>query len=260
MAILITGSTDGVGRVARGSTRDLPSGGGASADDSLDSPLQFFVTGYVSSGEYDGKALQQDTDISAGNVALGLDYRVGERFVVGAAIGFLRNESDFRRGPGGMSADNVDVTLFGTYLRGDSGYLDIVLDVGRGDYELERQISLVGSETVIASADTQASTLSLTGGIGRNFSVRGWNLGPYARAGVTIASVDGYSETADSTLPGFGSTLRVGSQSVRSATLSLGGQCAAFLVTGRCEREWQHPREQAIGVGACPRDRVAACR
>lgn len=228
---LETSATDAVGAVAAG--RGLRSGGGAAADELTGSRLQLFVSGYVSSGEYDGATLQQDTDIGAGNVALGLDYRIGERFVVGAAIGFLRNETDFRRGPGGMSADSVEVTLFGTYLRGDTGYIDIALDVGGGSYELERQISLVGADSVIASADTDASTVSLSGGIGGSYAIGGWNFGPYARGSLTVASVDGYSETADSMLPGFGSTLRVGSQSVRSGTVSLGAALSRVIGTAK---------------------------
>ena len=222
-----------VARGERGSASRTDSGGAASADDLLGGRLQLFVTGHVSSGEYDGQTLQQDTEIGASHIALGLDYRIAERFVVGAALGVLRNESDFREGPGGMSADGVDVTVFGTYTRRDTSYVDIVLDVGRGRYELERQVSLVGAADVIASADTDASTMSLSGSIGRRFPIGPWSLDPYARAGITLASVDGYRERADSTLPGFGSTLQVGAQSVRSGTVSFGGQLSRAIGTAR---------------------------
>lgn len=212
---------------------DENSGGGAASDGLRGSNIEPFFTSQFSTGEYDGNRLQQDADLSTNQFTAGADYRVSSNFIVGAGLGFFRHETDFRSTAGGSDADGVNATVFGTFMRENLGYVDVVLDLGSNSYDLSRQINLEGGNRVLASAETDSSSVALTVGAGRNFRVTDWDLNSYIRAGFISASVDGYSERTSSTDAGFGSTLRVASQSIKSTTVSLGTSAARTISTSR---------------------------
>lgn len=208
-------------------------GGGAASDDSDSNRLQFFTTGYVSGGSFDGEQLQQDVDFNLNSVSLGFDYRLNDKTAIGVGLGFLQSQSDFEELSAGSSSDSIDLTVFGTKVNRNGGYFDLALNFGTSSYELRRQISFDSSNPVIATAETDATTVSLTAGMGKDFDVGSWTMGPFARGSFTSASVDAYDESADSNLVGFGSTLHVDSLSIQSSTLSLGGQVSRAFGTSR---------------------------
>lgn len=209
----------------------ISSGGGAAAPRLQNTEL--FITGQVSSGDVDGGQLQQDADLSATQITLGADYRLSNNFIVGAGVGIFQHETDFSATAGGSEVEGTNLTFFGTFSRESIGYFDVVVDIGSNDFDSSRQINLDGNDEVLAVSSTGSSTTSLTAGYGKNFHISGWDVGPYIRGGVTRASVDGYSEQTDSTQPGFGSTLSVGSQSINSTTLSVGATVARVINTSR---------------------------
>lgn len=220
-----TGSSNPLGLV----TGDA--GGGAAAMRLQN--LEFFLNGQVSTGEIDGGQLQQDADISSNQFTVGADYRLSDNLILGVGFGIFQHQTDFSTTDGDSQVDGTNLTLFGSYVHDNSSYMDIVLDAGSNSYDFSRQINLEGSSRVLANASTDSSSVSLSLGIGRNFNFSGWDLGPYLRASITSASVDGYSERADSNLPGFGSILRVESQSIKSTTFSIGGTAARVISTSR---------------------------
>lgn len=210
----------------------IPGGGGSAGESRLEN-FEVFFNGQVSTGELDGKLLQQDADLTASQFTLGADYRLSDNLIVGVGVGLFQHETDFSNTAGDSQVDGTNLTLFGTYSRESLGYLDVVLDIGSNSFQFSRQINLEGSNTVLANASTDSSSVSLTAGVGKNYRLSGWDLGPYLRFGLTTASVDGYSERADSEQPGFGSTLRVDSQSINSTTFSIGGTASRAISTNR---------------------------
>lgn len=208
------------------------SGGGASSGLRY-SRIEPFFNSQISTGDIDGNRLQQDADLSTNQFTAGADYRISNHFIAGAGLGFFQHQTRFRSIAGRSRVDGVNVTLFGTYMREELGYLDVVLDVGNNTYDLTRQINLQGGSQVLATADTDSSSVSLTAGVGKSFRLSNWDFNPYLRLGLISASVDGYSERTQSTDPGFGSTLGVASQSIRSTTVSVGAGAARTISTSR---------------------------
>ncbi len=208
------------------------SGSGASSALRFNRVEPFFNSQFAN-GDVDGNRLQQDADLTTSQFTAGADYRFSDSLIAGAGIGIFQNETDFRRTAGGSQVDGTNLTLFATFMREPLGYLDLVLDVGSNTYDLSRQINLQGGNQVLAVADTQSSSVSLSAGIGKNLRYADWDVNPYLRLGFTAADVDAYREQASSGDPGFGSTLALARQSVRSSTVSIGTGMARTISTGR---------------------------
>ncbi|MFK7855781.1 MAG: autotransporter outer membrane beta-barrel domain-containing protein [Granulosicoccus sp.] len=219
--------------------------GGAAAAPSIEN-VELFITGQISDGDIDGRRLQQDADLSASQVTFGADYRLSDNFIVGAGIGIFQQSTDFSNTAGDSEVEGTNLTFFSTYSRESVGYLDVVLDIGTNEFDFSRQISLDGADQVLAVSSTDSSSYSLSVGVGKNFRFSGWDVGPYARAALTRASVDGYSEQATSNQTGFGSTLSIGSQSISSTTLSVGATVARVVNTSKAVLVPQASLEFAI--------------
>lgn len=209
------------------------SGGSAASDGALVSKLQLFASGHISAGEYDGAEFQQNADFNSNNLTIGLDYRLKETFIIGAGIGFVQNEMSFQGNSGEVTSDGINLTLFGTYSFLNNAYADLVVDIGTSSFEMDRAIDISGFTNVVSSAETDSSTIALTGSLGKNFSIAGWNLGPYARGSIISASVDSFNETVATTGTGEGLTLHVGSQSITSTTIALGAQVSKAFSTSK---------------------------
>jgi len=147
---------------------------------------------------------------------------------------------------GATDLDGIYLSLFGTYYNPKRGYLDAILEVGRNDYELSRQINLDISDpevdsqlqsttdTQIADGSTSANSIALTLGAGFDKDFNGYQFGPYGRLSLIYADVDGFSETARfQDVPGFGQVLNVQSHSIRSERLALGGKLSKTFSTKR---------------------------
>ncbi|MFK7858110.1 MAG: Calx-beta domain-containing protein [Granulosicoccus sp.] len=228
------------------------SGGAASADSFADSRLGTFINGTLSYGEVDGNGRQRDGDIETSGLTVGLDYRLTNQIVFGAGVGVTKTSTNFTGNEGDSEVDAFNVTLFGTWYEPQEGYLDAVLDFGRNDYTSNRRVNLPGSVDQFATGSTDANVAALTIGVGRDFSVGGWEFGPYGRISVVRARVNGFSETIAERVDGFGSGLDYSGRTIRSSAFSIGGQVtrtintskAVFLPQFRMEFETETQRKK----------------
>lgn len=205
--------------------------GGAASDDSLVTPFGFFANGSVSVGELGGGDNQRDADVQTSGLTVGVDYRIASNVVVGAGLGISNNDTDFTGGEGEANLQAVNLTAFATYFETDQGYADLVLDVGQNSFEVTRRINLPSAAAQFARGETDALVGSLNVSVGRDFQRGTLQFGPYARLGYTWASVDAYREVATTAAAGFGSTLNIQSHSVRSLSMSFGGQVSSVINT-----------------------------
>ena len=207
-------------------------GGGASYSP-LKRKWEPFFNSQLSSGNVDGARLQQNANVATNQLTVGFDYRVSDDLIAGAGIGLFQNETDFATSAGRNRVAGLNMTLFSTFSLPHRSYADVVLDIGSSRYDQSRQINLDGEAEVLALSDTESASVSLTAGLGRTFRITQWDFSPYARLAYTNASVDGYRERANSTSPGFGSTLEVKGQSISSLTYSVGATAARIINTTR---------------------------
>lgn len=224
-------SAESEGFDTRLSDRSVPSGGAASSD--LTSRLGGFINGHVSSGSMDGGTLQQDTDISSSSMTLGADYRFNDNVVAGVGAGFLQDENTFTSAEGGAESDGFNLTAFASWYESDLGYLDVVLDVGKTDFELRRSITIVPTVPLTARSSPTSNVTTFTVSGGRNFRPYGWDLGGYFRLAHTRATIDSYTETLQEEQTGFAAVFSIAEQSIVSTRMVFGLELSGAISTQR---------------------------
>lgn len=159
---------------------------------------------------------------------IGVDYRVSDRTVLGALVGLERTEYEFDAENPGVNftpasiageaeADNLYLTLFGSWVVGGRGFVELAGGYERADGTYRRNSVFQESTRTVTQVDVRASGDSDSTvtwlGVNAGFNVdRGaFSLGPYVGLTSTSAKLDAYTErdASDSGLNmRFGSTTR----------------------------------------------------
>jgi outer membrane autotransporter protein len=207
--------------------------GGTSEAGAEFSRLGFFASGTIGSGDRDPTDTSAGFDFSNYGLTAGIDYRVSDSLILGAALGFGNNDTDLDDDGGALDTRSLSVSGYATYYRGDSFYVDGVLTFGRNDFDVARRIdfavpALGGGVTVVdqlATADTSGNQTSLAVSFGKDFVRGAWLIGPYLRGTYTKIDFDGYvEEVSDPSAPGAGLALEVQDRELVSNELVLGGK------------------------------------
>lgn len=194
----------------------------------------FFASGILGSGRQDPTEASRGFKFQTRGLTAGADYRVNPQFFIGAAIGYNRQDSDFRNDRGEMDTSGWSLTGYGSWYSQRDWYLDGVLTWGRNDYDIARHIrydipALGGGITQVdqvarGSTSGDLRSFSLSGG--KDFQRGAWNLGSYLRGSLARADIDAYSERISGSGPGTGLGLAVDSRSFDSRTMTLGGRAS----------------------------------
>jgi outer membrane autotransporter protein len=226
LALNYSGQTfDGgeLGKVAWG----VNQGGAASSD--LDfGPWGVFVSGSLASGEWDETRNQAGFDLDTAGLTVGADYRINDRFVLGAALGYNNSEADISRDGGSVDSDGYSISAYGTYYQSDEFYLDGSLTYGKMNFDQERNIRYtIGSTAVnqVASSDYDGDDFGAHLGGGYQLSKGPWTYGPVARLDYDRVETDGYQESmSNPSAPGGALPVDIESQTWKSLIAGLGGE------------------------------------
>ena len=203
---------------------DRLSGGGASSDGAdLGGRWGFFVNGSVGRGNRDTTQLEDGFDFDTSNLTAGVDYRVSDRLIVGAALGYADTDANFDSSPNETQVDGWSAILYGTYMPNEAAYIDAVISGARDQYDVRRRDPFTG---LTAKGDTDGTAFSASLGGGYDLNRNQWTFGPYGRFSYAKADVDGYSES-----PVSGNEYRFDDQEAESVTLALGGRVSYAIST-----------------------------
>lgn len=204
--------------------------GGAAGADGAGGRFGGFVNGSYSTGDREDTRRTDRFDFDTYGITAGMDYRITEQFILGAALSYHDVNSDFDNTPtvngGGIDAESWGGFLYGTYYV-DRFYVDGLAGYARSDYDTKRKIfipSTTGpaiSETAKGSPDSDDITLSL--GAGYSLGQGSLSYEPFARVNYSSVDVDDYKENG---AEASGLNLRVEGQKWTSLTSVLGGQLA----------------------------------
>lgn len=182
-------------------------------------------------------------DGNGNGLALGLDYRFGQRLFSGAAFNYASHDADLDGG-GTLSATSDGLTLYTNYGLSDSTELSAVLAWGQQAYELNRQIAftlggLTVNETAASKPKGSNLGLSLSGAWQKAFGGTGLNLtGTLYLAQQTI---DEFRENG-----GHGYALQVDAQKINTTRLNINAMLqhtfstAAGVITPQLALTWLH--------------------
>lgn len=213
----------------------------------------FFASGIIGRAEQDGDSNSPKYDYDTSGLTAGVDYRVNDSWVVGAALGYTRQDTELGDGGGDVDASGWSVTGYSTWYHSRNWYLDGVLSYGSNDYDLSRSIvyQIVGANGTVtqvnqvarASTDGDQWMASIAGG--RDFQKGPWSFGPYLRASYQRVEFDAYDEQLQAG-PGSGLGLAVQSRALKSMTGVLGGKVSYAMsrdwgiLLPYAQLEWEH--------------------
>ncbi len=109
-------------------------GGGASSDDPW-GKWGFFIDGKISTGEKDASLFESGFDFDLYGFTVGLDYRIKQNFIIGAAAGYGVVDTDYHGSKGGLDIESWNGSVFLTYFTENTFYFDALATYGRNDYD-----------------------------------------------------------------------------------------------------------------------------
>lgn len=167
--------------------------GGAAGDSASFGRWGAFVTGNVDLGKQE-KNSALESDFHTNMLIAGVDYKVSDNIVVGAALTHSDTDAgdndtantDFRR---------YSLSLFGSLYSRDRFYIDGMLTYGTSAYDLDRRIALETGGADVSTADTDGDELSASLGAGYNWHHNNINARLFTFINYIDANIDGYAET-----------------------------------------------------------------
>lgn len=190
-------------RLGRG-TSDPALGGAASGDDEDidyggESPWGMFFNGRISFGDAPRLGERPDFEFQTEGVTLGIDRRMGGNWVLGAALGYTRSETDVGSNIGHLDLTGLSLTFYSTYYT-ENWYVDGVLSYGENEFDVERVIDLPvtfrGLSRLTAVGSPDATQTAANVAFGYDFRLGdALTLSGFMRANWTRSEIDGYTET-----------------------------------------------------------------
>lgn len=207
-------------------------GGAASADPELGGRWGAFVNLSYNRGDVDRTARQDAYDFYDYGALVGLDYRLTENFVLGAAVSHSYTKSEFERSLGEVEARTTGLGLYSTYYIG-SWFVDGFLSYGDVRYDTLRIVSIPSNTDVPAinarakaSPDGKEWTASL--GFGYDYVRNAATVTPFLRVGYIRVRNDAFAESE----PVEGLGLTVDERTVKSLQSALGARLSTNVSTG----------------------------
>jgi len=193
----------------------------------------FFATGQLGRAEADATSLNPSWDLDVNGLTVGVDYRKSDRLVLGAAVGYTRQDAKLDGDIGTLDTNGYSVSGYSSWYFGNNGYLDGVFTFGNNSYDLERRIQYTlpraggGTSVVdqIGRSSSDGDMMSLSATIGRDFQHEAWSFGPYGRF---VYSRFGFDETVEQLQSEAGSGLGmvIDNRDVTSLVGVLGGRAS----------------------------------
>lgn len=213
----------------------------------------FFASGTIGRAKQDARSATPEYDYDTNGLTAGVDYRVNEAWVVGAALGYTQQDTELADGHGDVDAKGWSVSGYSTWYNRTNWYLDGVLSFGSNDYDVRRSIvyDIVSSgggltrvnQVARASTDGDQFLVAISGG--RDFQKGPWSFGPYLRWTYNRVEFDNYDEELQSGV-GSGLGLAVDSRELKSMTGVVGGKVSYAMsrdwgvLLPYAQLEWEH--------------------
>jgi len=193
----------------------------------------FFATGSIGRGEAEAGSINPAFDYDINGLSAGVDYRMSDKMIVGAALGFTQQGTTLPGSAGSVDTTGWSASAYSTFYQQNNWYADAVLTYGQNRFDLQRHINYTlplfggGFTTVdqIANADTDGSMLSAAFTFGRDFQKGAWAIGPYGRLTYTKLDFDAYDEILLSG-NGSGLGLHIEERSLTSIATVIGSKFA----------------------------------
>lgn len=157
-----------------------------------DDRFGIFALGSLTVSDTAGSASQAGSDVLAAGVTVGVDSRLDERTVLGVALGFGDNDTDFDD-DSSFAAESYTLWLYATRTLGQGFFADVAAGLTYSAVQTTRRIVLPGIDRT-ARGDTQGLAWSAMGRLVYEAELDGWTLAPETSLRYADATIDGYTE------------------------------------------------------------------
>ncbi|WP_133501437.1 autotransporter domain-containing protein, partial [Cognatilysobacter terrigena] len=218
----------GTARIERKGIGAADAGGGdvdapAAAARDTSSGVGLWIGGGLRSGSTGARGGSTGSDFETDGVSFGADYRLDDAFAFGAGLGYGRDATDIGSHDTRTTSRSYAIAAYASYHPGAMFFLDGVLGYQRLSFDLRRYVTTNGATVSGAHDGTQwFGSLSTGADLTRN----AWQITPYARADVSRATLDAYTEHGDALY-----ALAYGTQSVDTTTGNLGTRFGTHRAT-----------------------------
>ncbi len=199
----------------------------------VDKRWGFFISGTGEIVDVESTSTVQGSSFDTAGVDVGADYRVSDRVVLGAALGYSNISADLNLG-GSMESNGGHANLYGTYYaRGF--YVNAIAGGGYGSVETKRRTA--GG---FARGDTNTTSASATLGTGYDHQLGAFRIGPLASLRYGRVGLDDFNET------GALGAMFIDGQSEDSLQSAIGLQASYTMRLGRVfvtpivRAQWEH--------------------
>jgi len=220
--------------------------GGAAGADTGYSPWGLFISGTYSIVERDGTNQENGFEFGTSGLTTGLDYRVDEHFVVGAALGYAATDVTLNQDAGDLTVAGLSFSHYATFYVTPTSYLDYVLTYNKHNYESTRNLDVAELDLqakALGETDSELLAASMSGGA-ELFAAGGFTTQFKARADYVDSTVSGYNERGAGAF-----NLRIDEHQFTSTVAALGLQMTYAINTGwgvilpQLDLDWEHQFE-----------------
>ncbi|HKQ16700.1 MAG TPA: autotransporter domain-containing protein [Steroidobacteraceae bacterium] len=180
-------------------------GGGASSDGSsadepgglLSDKWGLWARGNFSFGKKDQSPTSPAFDADQWAFVGGLDYRLSDKAVLGAALSYGSSSVEFKSDDGKLDTDSFSLSLYGSAYAAKNFYFDGIVNFQNSSYDAFRNITYVdgiGLVDVDASGDTDGTTLSGGLSAGYDFLAGGLTISPNVGFFYIDTTIDSFTE------------------------------------------------------------------
>jgi outer membrane autotransporter protein len=193
------------------------------------SPFSVWGSGIGTRGSIAGNANAADLDYALGGMAVGIDYRLDPRVLLGVAGGYVGGSQSVRGFAGDADTETVSAVAYGSFTEG-AFYADALAGYARASNSLQRIIASPGLPAGVADGDTDAD--QFLGQIETGYKIGldtpfKTSITPFGRLQVASIGQDGFTENGVSDY-----NLTVASEATTSVRTTLGADFAASFAIG----------------------------
>ncbi|HWL52232.1 MAG TPA: autotransporter domain-containing protein, partial [Chthoniobacteraceae bacterium] len=148
----------------------------------------FFATGHGEWASLSGTSEAPGQNFTSAGVTVGFDYRISENFVVGINGGYTNTQSDLER-DGSLDVNGGRGGLYASYFN-SGAYVNVAAGGGYNSYDMKR--STLGGTAKGSTDGAEANALL---GLGYDFQLGGFSVGPVASVQYTYIGLNEFNET-----------------------------------------------------------------
>jgi len=192
-----------------------------------------FVTGH---GEWStikntSEALGQD--FRTAGVTVGADLRVSENFVIGLTGGYTNTESELSN-DGDIKVNSGRGSVYASVF-GENAYLNVAAGGGYNSYKTKR--ATLGG---FAQGDSDGGEFNALLGVGYDFHVGGFSIGPVASAQYTYTGLDSFTETGSDAPLHFESQSNDSLRSLVGLKIDYTVNTGSVVIRPEVRAQWKH--------------------